>query len=690
MTIKLNKSTMKKSTLVLIALLISSAFVKAQRPADFCKKFEEANYHVTYNNLAEAIPLYEELVKAEPTNALMNYNLGFCIVNAGTRDKAEGVKYLLEAEKNMVKSAINYDDLDCNEKRAPIVTLYVLGDAYMYQGSFDKAIEKYEKYRTSEKMDKESAEQLDRKIEMCRFADASMKKPAKVEFTNLGSAINSKFPDYAAFLNDDETIIYFNSRREGNANYQGIDGKYFESIHTAAKTESWQTADIIGSPISEEENDAIMSISADGTKMLILKDKKENGNIFLSELKGDSWTTPVDLGPSINSKYKERGACFSLDGNTIYFSSDKKGGKGGMDLYKSTRNGNAWGAAENISELNTKYDETNPVMSLDGKFLFFSSNGHQTMGGMDLQKSAINGASFAAPENLGYPVNTVDDDLYYFESIDGKTALVSQNRKGGMGDLDIYEINYTDRKPANITVYMGKIIMNNGEKELTSDNKILVKGSDGSEKTYKISSNGKFKFNLKPGAKYHIQVSVKNSEIGSDDVDVPAGSAYQEVKKEFNVDPALAEKLKVTEAEKQAEEAKKQAEAAENAKAKPIGFKLFFQYNKKDIAASNDFSDFVKAFEKAVKEGPVKVKIEASASKVPTAKFKNNEALSMLRGENAKKKLMEVMTQKKIDPKKVTFMPIDALVGGPEYKNDFNENRKAYETYQYIDISVIK
>jgi hypothetical protein len=309
---------------------------------------------------------------------------------------------------------------------------------------------------------------------------------------------------------------------------------------------------------------------------------------------------------------------------------------------------------------------------------------------MDLVKSAVNGASFGAPENLGYPINTVDDDLYYAESLDGRTGYVSQSRKGGMGDLDIYSLFYPDRKPNSITVYMGKINLNTGVKELTGDNKIVVKGSDGSEKTYKAASNGKFSFNLKPGAKYDISVNIKNKQIGTDMIDVPAGSAYQEIKKEFDLDPEAAKLAQVNEAEKKAEAERKAAEAAENAKAKPIGFKLFFQYNKKDIAASNDFSDFIKAFEAAVKEGPVKIKIEASASKVPTARFKSNQDLSMLRGENAKKKLMEVMTQKKIDAKKVTFLPIDALVGGPEYKNDFNENRKAYENFQYIDISVTK
>lgn len=681
---------MKKHLLILSLLFLGNNLVFAQKGPDFCKKFSEGNYHLQYNNLTEAVNVWEELAKSDPDNALVNYNLGFSILNAGSRDKSLALQYLEKAEKGMVKSAVNYDDLDCNEKRAPIVTLVILGDAYAFNGQYDKAIERYEKYGAMEKLDKEGREALDRKIDMCRFADVTTKKPVKAEFTNLGSAVNSKFPDYAAFLPDDESSVYFNSRREGNGNFTGMDGKYFESIHISPKGDNntWGAADIVGSPISEEENDAIMAISPDGTKMLIYKDKKENGNIFISDLKGDSWTTPVDLGPSINSKFKERGACFSPDGNTIYFSSDKKGGKGGLDLYKSTRQSGQWGPAEPLTNLNTKYDETNPWMSSDGRFLFFSSNGHQTMGGMDLLKAANNNGTFGTPENLGYPVNTVDDDLYYTESTDGLTGYVSQNRKGGMGDLDIYAVKYIDKKPNPVTVYMGKIVLNNNVKELTATNKFVVKSADGQEKIYKAGSNGKFSFNLKPGT-YNITFEANGKMVYTEPSPIVVGpnDPYKEIVREIPIDPEAA---KVSEEEKKAEAEAKKKEAEENAKAKPVGFKLFFQYNKKDIAQSNDFEDFMKAFAEAVKQGPVKVKIEASASKVPTAKFKSNEALSQLRGDNARKKLTEEMTKRKIDASKVTFLPVDALVGGPEYRNDFVERRKDYEMYQYIDISVIK
>jgi outer membrane protein OmpA-like peptidoglycan-associated protein len=681
---------MKNYPLLTAALMMISFAGFAQRSPDFCKKFEAANYHLDYNNFGEAVPAFEELVQMEPTNALLNYNLGFCILNAGTRLKSDAIPYLEMAEKNMLRMATNYDDSDCNEKRAPLSTLLNLGEAYMFAGKFDMAIDKFETYRKLEKrIDKETAEILDRQVGMCRFADESMKKPVKVDFTNLGSSVNTKFPEYFAGLTDDESIIYFTSRREGNGNFQAMDGKFFESIFTSTSGDNgFGASDEIGSPINVEENDVIFSISADGTKMLIGMDKKENGNIYMSELKGDSWTEPMDVGPNINTKFKEKGACISADGTTLYFASDRKGSLGGFDLYKSTRQGNSWGPAEALASLNTKFDEMYPTLSLDGKTLFFSSSGHETMGGLDIMKSENNGGTWGAPANLGYPINTVDDDFGYFESIDGMRAYVSQIRKGGMGDLDIYKVTYQDRKPKAITVYMGRVVLNNGVKELTSTNKITVKAADGSEKIYKAASNGKFSFNLKPGSKYSIKMEANGKEFAKDEIDIPAGSPYQEIKKEFNIDPEVAVKAA---AEKAAEEKAKAEEVAMNAKAKPIGFKMYFQYNKKDIGASNDFKDFMKAFQKAISEsGKVQVKIEASASKVPTRKYKDNQNLSKLRADAAIQKLKDEMVKLKLDPSKVVFLPTVPLVGGPEYKNDFNENRKSYEEYQYIDISVTK
>jgi len=689
---------MKKVHIVFSTLLFSAAIANAQRQPDFCKKFSEASYDMSYANYEKALPEYRELVAQDPNNSLINYNLGFCILNTGASNKGEAVKFLEVAEKNYAKPGVAWEEEDCNEKKAPTAALYDLGIAYTYAGQFDKASEKFTTYSTLMKLKGEAKADLDKRIAQCTFAAAQLKNPKKATFTNLGANVNSKFNDYDAFVNEDETVIYYNSRREGFGNYTGLDGKFFESIFMSAKEgENWGATDLIGPNVNEEENDAILGFSADGTKMLVYKDKKELGNIFLSEYKQESWTSPVELGPTINTKFKDRGATISPDGSMIIFVSDKKGGLGGLDLYRSVRTNGSWGAAEPLGgTVNTKYDEMAPNYSRDGKTLYFASNGFETIGGMDIFASTWNGTSWSTPENLGAPVNTIDDDYFYVESIDGTRAYVSQNRKDGLGDNDIYLINFTDKKPNNITVYKGNFKLTDAVKEIPSSNKITVTNlTDNSAKNYKVGADGKFSFMLKPGAKYSVKVEQGADVLFEDaSVDIAASAPYQVLDHKDLLLPS--DKLAAIAAQA-AIDNKNAAEIAEKekinnatAKANNLGFKMNFQYNKKDITGSNDFTDFVKGFIPAVKAGKVNVHIEASASKVPTSKYPNNEALSMVRAEAAKAKIMELVTKNKLNPANVIFDKPAAIVGGPDYNKDWNENRKTYEKSQYIIIDVTK
>ena len=245
---------MKKASVLAALLFLSAMTAWAQRSPDFCKKFSDANFHLENRNYSEAINAYEELVKQEPNNALLNYNLGFCILEAGTRSKADALPFLEEAEKNMIRAAVNYDDLDCNEKRAPLSTLMNLGDALLFNNQFEKAAEKLQKYKDLEKkMDKETAEDLDLKMAMCRFAATAMKSPVKCEIVNAGDSINTKWPDYAAVVTDDESTLFFNSRRDADGNFSGIDGRFNQTAYRSDKSgDNYGTAYMIGVPVNEE------------------------------------------------------------------------------------------------------------------------------------------------------------------------------------------------------------------------------------------------------------------------------------------------------------------------------------------------------------------------------------------------------------------------------------------------------
>lgn len=724
---------MKNLKLFTLLLLISTSALFAQGP-DFAKKFSDAEYHLQYRNYAEALPLYIELANADANNANVSYKAGFCyLMTPG--DKSRAIPFLERAVANTAKS---YEEFSANEKRAPEIAIYDLANAYQINMQFDKAEEQFAKYKgLIGPKNKELNTEIDRHIAMCQFAAGAVKKPVNVTIKNLGANVNTKFPEYEAFLTPDESSLIFNSKREGFGNYQDVDGSYFESaLVSYEKDGNWGTPVPLSANINVEENDAVVGISADGSKILAWKSEKLNGNIYLSEAKGESWNTPIELGANINSKAMERGACITPDGNTIFFVSDRKGGLGGADIYRSEKGADGvWGPAINLGNtINTVFDEVAPVISIDGKTLYFASNGHETMGGLDIVMASYNpdDKSFGAVTNLGFPINSPDDETSYYPTMNGKYAYYSATRKDGIGGLDIYMITFNDKALAPMTVFTGKVI-NNIDPEATIFPPIVatVTTNGGTSKTYNGNYNtGKVKFPMLPGSKYTVKVEVDGVEKFKEEFDLTSANKYEEVNRDIYM-KAIGETPEQKAAREAAEnaaaiaaadaKAKADAEAAKIAaeeKAKeeawkkdpknkgkeytggrkdpnslppaPAEFKTYFKYNKTAIDGTNkDFMQFMKQLTALVKAGEsVTVVIESSASKVPTTKFGTNEVLAAKRGNDAKAKIISMLTAKGADLSKVNFAPISSSVNGPEYNKDFNENRNEYEKSQYVDISV--
>lgn len=332
---------------------------------------------------------------------------------------------------------------------------YWIGKSYQYGLSFDKAIEFYTIYDKKLKnnpsydgQDKIAAEEVTRRIFECNNGKDFVANPKNYSIVNLGNEINSEFEDYAPVFNENEDEIVFTSRRkEGNLNENVFeDNKPYEDIFYSKKVGGkWRKAENIGTRINTPFHDSNLSLSPDGKTLFIYKDENGGDVYFCLRQQDGSWSVPQPLAGEVNSNYRETSVSISRDGSTLYFASDRPGGLGGSDIYMSKKNAQGeWTQVKNLgARVNTDQDDESPFIDYDGKTIYFSSMGHKGMGGFDIYKSTLLDAAknqWSEPENLGYPVNSPDNDIFYVVSKDGQRAYYSSTRDDGMGYSDIYLI----------------------------------------------------------------------------------------------------------------------------------------------------------------------------------------------------------------------------------------------------------
>ena len=386
-------------------------------------------YFSDFPEYEQAIPHYEMAIKAEPANAELNYKLGVCYLNSHNKFKAKD--YLIKAA-------------ELNSKLDPIIDFYI-GRSYHIHAEFDKAIAAYSKFLNNENVQLQV--EAKKHIAECVNGKELVQKPITITIENLGAAVNSMYPDYAPYISSDENLLLFTSRRPDT--YGGksddFDGVYFEDIYECSQNGTlWQQAKNAGEPVNTPTHDAVAGISGDGKTMFVFKGDRNEGDILVSKLEKGIWSTPASAGKNINSKFHESTASISPDGNTLYFISDRPGAAGGRDIFKSQ-----WDAAKKEwmkpesagADINTIYDEEGVFIHPDGTTLYFSSKGHNTMGGYDIFTSKLINGVWQKPVNIGYPINTPDDDVFFSVAKNGH-AFYTSIRKDGYGDKDIYRITF--------------------------------------------------------------------------------------------------------------------------------------------------------------------------------------------------------------------------------------------------------
>jgi len=508
-------------------------------------------------NYRGALEKYLGAIGQEEFNADLNFKIGICYMN--TVDKVKAIPYLEKAKELEPKVSPEID--------------FLLGRAYQLNYEFDKAGKSYSNYKrtlSSEDYKKREISGLiiylilinrawsDRpdikngyaeinnigKIIMkrqteCRDGKRIYKKPVPdMKIENMGTNINSDYADYAPVISADEMVMYFTSRRSGSTGGQKdlLEGLFYEDIYMSVNIAgTWQPPINMGAPINSDIHESAIGLSADGQTMFLFKvDAKHGGDIYISKLIGDNWSEPERMPKGINSKAYEYSVSLSADERVLYFVSDRKDGFGGRDIYMSRKMPDgAWSEPENLGRsINTLYDEDGVFFHPDGKTLYFSSKGHKGMGGYDIYKTINTRGIWSRPKNLGYPINTPDDDIYFVLSANGERGYFTSAKEGSK---DIYVIHFPkDSVVQELTLLTGHISDEKTKEFLKAQ--IVVEDLAKKELVGKYTSNvktGKYLVALPSGRNYGISVTKEGYLFHSENLNIPLSEKFQKVEKDI-------------------------------------------------------------------------------------------------------------------------------------------------------------
>lgn len=513
-------------------------------------------------NFKKAFGLLNTANKFNPNNADLNYMLGF-ILFVTDPNNPETLHYLEKAAK------LNDDpETDVN---------YWLAWEHQLQGDWDQALKYYGMHsqivHQKPKVSLAIIDDIKKKMEECTVGKKLSQTPERVFIENLGPNINTEYPEYGASIMTDESAIFFTSRRPNTIGGQKdeSDNLFFEDVYSSNRLKGkWQKAIQLSKNVNSEGHDALAGLSPDGNKLYIYRfTTYDGGDIYESKLTGSEWEEPKPLNKYINTKYHESSVSISFDGRHMFFVSDKESGLGENDIYVSEldEKGN-WGLPHNLGPtINTKYSEDGVFIHPDGVTLYFSSKGHATMGGYDIFKSTFVDNAWTKPVNLGSPINSANDDVFFVVTGSGNKGYFSSSKPGGYGDKDLYKITFLgpEKKPLLNTLDQllsaSAIPVDNSKFEssieLSAAKLTILKGTIMDEKTNKFleaeielndlenninlavftsnSNTGKYLISLPSGKNYGITVRCKGYLFHSENFNLPKQYDFQELTYDFSL-----------------------------------------------------------------------------------------------------------------------------------------------------------
>jgi outer membrane protein OmpA-like peptidoglycan-associated protein/tetratricopeptide (TPR) repeat protein len=425
---------MKLRFLVFFFLATSTLFAQGTKK-DYKTSLKAAKEHLRYEEFQQAMPYVQELLKEDANNAYYNFWMGKCLYLSYKKNQA--LPFFEKVEK------IN-PDIDKE-------FYYWYGLTLHYNLYFDRAVDSYRK--DLERYEPTSPEYVwvNNRITQCLYARKLAKKAdaEQVKIENMGDRINSEFSEHSPVISANDSVLLYTARRPECLGAKQDVFFYDEDIYISHKKNGeWSEGTNIGKPVNAVGHDATISLTADGQTLYIYRHKKAGG-LYVTQFDQaeQKWREPHSVERPLNSKYYEASICASADSSMMFFTSDRPGGFGGRDIYMVQKEGkNKWSEPMNLgSGVNTAFDEDAPYFHPDGKTLYYSSNGPGSMGGFDIFVTEMNTEAekgWLAPLNMGAPVNTPDDDIYFVLAQDGRSGYYTSGMEGGYGEKDIYHIAF--------------------------------------------------------------------------------------------------------------------------------------------------------------------------------------------------------------------------------------------------------
>ena len=531
---------MNRILLSFAAILLFSSyagFSQDEEPFDKNQALLDAQLYFEKENYLSALPIYLTLDSLDP-DLQYKYKIGICYLHKSD-EQEKSIEYLekVQAKKPKTKG----------------LSLY-LGKAYHLNYRFDEAIRYLnlalkKKKKKKKKFTEEEKEKIERLLENCVNGKKYFESPLDVKIENIGAPINTEGSEYVPVISADESVMIFTYRGEmsnGGLQNEFVEpdpmGEYYEDVFMSIKLgeESWSEPEPIGENINIRGHDASLALSPTGQELFIYKDTKDaDGEIYVSDLDGYVWSSPVRLDSTVNTPAWEGSVSLSADGTTLYFASERPGGQGGRDIYVSTRRDDgSWGKARNLGPIiNTPFQDEAPFIHPDGKTLYFSSQGHSSMGGYDIFTATVRDDSiWSVPENLAYPINTTDDDKYYVVSADGARGYYSSKKAGSYGQHDIYVVYLGEHaKQHEMILVKGRVLVNDqlATAEIFAS---FVESNEEYDGRFKSNSaTGRYIVILPAERNYNLSYEVEGLDPHVENIDASEISTYTEIIRDINL-----------------------------------------------------------------------------------------------------------------------------------------------------------